>query len=63
MLAPEDVRARLQDETVDYDCELGIGSKFTENLHIKVMVEKEKYEDAVRWMKDLLYGVKFDSER
>lgn len=59
----EQVVDRLDDETVSYEANLGVGSYFTENFRASIKVEKEKYEEAVRWLKDLIYGSKFDLAR
>ena len=32
-------------------------------FRVSIKVEKEKYETAVRWMKDLIYGADFDVTR
>ena len=62
-LTHEEVVARLDDETVSYESELGIRGYFEEMFRVSIKVEKEKYETAVRWMKDLIYGADFDVTR
>lgn len=62
-LTHEEVVARLDDETVSYENELGIQGYFAETFRISIKVEREKYEDAIRWMKDLIYGAEFDATR
>lgn len=59
----EEVVAKLDDETVQYDSNLGMRSRYAENFRVSIEVEKEKYEDAVRWLKDLIYGSTFDVTR
>ncbi|KAL5495204.1 hypothetical protein ACEPAI_667 [Sanghuangporus weigelae] len=62
-LSHEEVVARLDEETVSYESELGMQSNFAENFRVSINVEKEKYEAGVRWMRDLIYGSKFDVTR
>ena len=62
-LSHEQVVAKLDDETVAYENEVGIQGYFGETIRVGISVEKEKYEVAVRWMKDLLYGAEFDISR
>ncbi|KAI5124638.1 hypothetical protein M0805_004247 [Coniferiporia weirii] len=62
-LSHEQVVAKLDDETVSYETELGMQNYFAENFRVSIKVEKEKYEAAVRWMKDLIYGAEFDLSR
>ena len=59
----EQVVDRLDDETVSYEANLGVGSYFAENFRASIKVEKERYEEAVMWLKDLIYGSKFDLAR
>ena len=62
---PESGKANemLKDEVIHYRCELGIMGCFTENLRISIKVEKEHYEDAVRWLHILTYRVQYDNYR
>ena len=62
-LEPGKANEILKDEAIHYSCELGIMGRFTENLCIKIKVEKEHYEDAVRWLHILIYRVQFDNYR
>lgn len=62
-LSHEEVVAKLDDETVMYETELGIQGYFAESFRVSIRVEKELYEVAVRWLKDLIYGLEFDVER
>ncbi|THH10161.1 hypothetical protein EW145_g1526 [Phellinidium pouzarii] len=62
-LSHEKVVIKLDDETVSYESELGMLGYFSENFRVSIKVEGEKYEAAVRWMKDLIYGAEFDLSR
>lgn len=62
-LTHEEVVNKLDDETVAYGVELGIGSAFEENLQVIIKVETAQYETAIAWLRDLLYGSEFDKER
>ena len=58
-LSHEEVVNKLDDETVAY----GAGNTFEELLCVSIKVEKDRYETAVSWLKDLFYGSEFDKER
>lgn len=62
-LSHEEVVNKLDNETVAYGAELGTNNAFEELLHVAIKVEKDRYETAVSWLKDLLYGSEFDKER
>ncbi|KDQ63640.1 hypothetical protein JAAARDRAFT_29668 [Jaapia argillacea MUCL 33604] len=64
-LSHEQVVDRLDDETVSYDVNLGVGtpSQFPETLRVSLKVERDKYEEAVAWLRDLVWGSEFDKER
>jgi Zn-dependent M16 (insulinase) family peptidase len=62
-LSHEEVVNKLDDETVAYGAELGTGGAFEELLRVSIKVEKDRYETAVSWLKDLFYGSEFDKER
>jgi len=62
-LSHEEVVNKLDDETVAYGAELGTGNVFEELLRVSIKVEKDRYETAVLWLKDLFYGSEFDKER
>lgn len=62
-LTHEEVVNKLDNDTVSYDVGFGAGGRFTETLKIAIRVETSQYENAVAWLKDLLYGSKFDKER
>lgn len=36
---------------------------FAQTLRISMRVELEKYETAIAWVRDLIYGSEFDKER
>jgi len=62
-LSHEEVVNKLDDETVAYGAELGTNGTFEELLRVSIKVEKDQYEIAVSWLKDLFYGSEFDKER
>ena len=62
-LTHEEVVDQLDDQTVSYDASLGISGRFAETLRVTIRVEVAKYELAVAWLKDLLYGSEFVKER
>ncbi|KAI0304973.1 Metalloenzyme, LuxS/M16 peptidase-like protein [Russula brevipes] len=62
-LSHEEVVDQLDEQTVLYDVGLGTSGKFPETLRITIRVEVAKYELAVAWLKDLLYGSEFTKER
>jgi hypothetical protein len=62
-LSHEEVVDQLDDQTVSYEVGLGISARFSETLRITIRVEVAKYELAVAWLRDLLYGSKFTMER
>lgn len=62
-LSHEEVVNKLDDETVAYGAELGASGMFEELLRISIKVEKDRYETAVVWLKDLFYSSEFDKER
>ncbi|KAF9780022.1 hypothetical protein BJ322DRAFT_1165133 [Thelephora terrestris] len=62
-LSHEEVVNKLDDETVAYGAESGASNMFEELLRVSIKVEKDRYETAVRWLKDLFYGSEFDKER
>jgi hypothetical protein len=62
-LTHEEVVNRLDKETVQYESNYGVESQFPEYLRISIRVETALYESAVAWLRDLVYGSKFDQER
>lgn len=62
-LSHEEVVDQLDEQTVFYNVGLGTSGKFTETLRVTIRVEVAKYELAVAWLRDLLYGSEFTKER
>jgi len=62
-LSHEEVVDQLDEQTVFYEVSLGTSGMFAETLRITIRVEVAKYELAVAWLKDLLYGSEFTKER
>ncbi|CAO1622067.1 unnamed protein product [Parajaminaea phylloscopi] len=63
VLPYEAVVKGLDEDTVEYDAGLGVGSGFGENVCIDVKVEKAKYSQAICWLRDLLWHSHFSVER
>ncbi|KII93562.1 hypothetical protein PLICRDRAFT_49603 [Plicaturopsis crispa FD-325 SS-3] len=62
-LSHEQVINRLDNETVSYEVGLGISSLFSDTLRVSIKVETARYEQAVAWLHDLVYGGEFNKER
>jgi len=62
-LSHEEVVDQLDEQTVFYEIGLGASGIFTETLRVTIRVEVAKYELAVAWLRDLLYGSEFSKER
>ena len=62
-LSHEEVVDQLDDQTVLYEVYLGVTERFAETLRVTIRVEVAKYDLAVAWLKDLLYGSEFVKER
>ena len=62
-LSHEEVVDQLDEQTVFYDVDPGISGMFAETLQVTIRVELAKYELAVAWLRDLLYGSEFTKER
>ena len=62
-LSHEEVVDQLDDQTVSYEVNHGISGMFAETLRVTICVEVAKYELAVAWLRDLLYGSEFTKER
>ena len=56
----EQVVVELEKDTVGYTIESGSGISNPEVLRIKFQVELEKYETAIRWLKEMLWQSIFD---
>lgn len=63
LLSHEDVVKQLDEDTVAYDTRFGVLSGFTELFRIYIEVETQMYQTAVKWLKDTIYGSKFDIDR
>ncbi len=59
----EQVVMDLEKDTISYSFEAGSGIGNPEVLTIRMVVEAEKYEAAVKWLKDLLWDGLFDLTR
>lgn len=62
-LTHEDVINRLEDETVSYEVSLGLDGYFSQYIRISIKVEASKYDIALQWLHDLIYGSIFDKDR
>ncbi|WFD29887.1 hypothetical protein MSPP1_000901 [Malassezia sp. CBS 17886] len=62
-LTYEEVVHALDNDVLEYDAAIGLGSSFAENVAIEMKVEAHQYETAVTWLRDLLWGSEFDVER
>ncbi|KAF8898648.1 Metalloenzyme, LuxS/M16 peptidase-like protein [Infundibulicybe gibba] len=62
-LSHEEVVNKLDGETVSYEAGLGVSNGFAETFRVSIKVETKRYETAIAWMKDLLYGAEFNVER
>lgn len=62
-LSHEEVVDQLDEQTVLYEVNLGTSGMFAETLRVTIRVEVAKYELAVAWLRDLLYGSEFTKER
>ena len=62
-LSHEEVVDQLEEQTVYYEVSLGTSGMFAETLCVFIRVEVAKYELAVAWLRDLLYGSEFTKER
>lgn len=62
-LSHEEVVNLLDNDTVLYEVGLGVSDNFTNTFRITIKVEKAKYETAIAWLRDLVYGSEFEKER
>ncbi|KAF4308857.1 Peptidase M16 [Botryosphaeria dothidea] len=59
----EQVVTELEKDTVTYSIESGSRIGNSELLRVRLSVEREKYETAIKWLKDILFNSVFDVER
>ena len=62
-MSHEEVVSVLDEQTVSYDAGLGVSSYFPELLRISIKVHTSMYEEAVKWLRDLLFNSVFDKDR
>jgi len=62
-LTHEEVVNKLDDETVSYEATLGFNGIFNDMFRASIKVETPRYETAIVWLKDLLYGSEFTKDR
>ncbi|KAI0691326.1 Metalloenzyme, LuxS/M16 peptidase-like protein [Cytidiella melzeri] len=62
-LSHEEVVNQLDNDTVQYDAAMGGSGAFSEMLRVSIKVERDNYDIAVSWLKDLIHGSQFDKER
>lgn len=60
-LSYEEVVKQLDAETLSYS--INVNSPLQEGVTLRMKVPKEKYEVAIAWLRDLLYGSTFTTER
>jgi Zn-dependent M16 (insulinase) family peptidase len=63
ILSHEEVINALDNETVEYEANLGVSGIYQELLHISIKVETSRYEEAVAWLSDVVYRSQFNKER
>lgn len=57
----DEVVKLLDTETVDYA--IAFGTALSEQLEISIKVERNKYKEAIVWLRKLLFASEFSSER
>ncbi|WFD44347.1 hypothetical protein MPSI1_003015 [Malassezia psittaci] len=62
-LSYEAVVQALDEDVLEYDAAIGLGSNFSETTAIEFKVEIQHYEKAVAWLRDLLWGTEFSIDR
>ena len=62
-LSHEEVVNRLDNDTVSYDVNLGVGDRFSELLRVRIKVNVDQYETAIAWLRDVIYGSEFAKDR
>lgn len=61
LLPFDQVVKELDKETIQYDANMG--PAIGQTIEISFKIEKTKYSTMIGWMKDLLWGSKFDTDR
>ncbi|EOD46550.1 putative zinc protein [Neofusicoccum parvum UCRNP2] len=59
----QQVVTELENDTVTYSINTGTSFGNSELLCISVSVEREKYENAIKWLRDIMFNSIFDVER
>ncbi|KAG1456615.1 hypothetical protein G6F56_006789 [Rhizopus delemar] len=60
----EDIVKGLEEDTVDYDADLGTSTyRFKELVVFKLKAKTSKYKKAIQWLKDIMWNTKFTAER
>ena len=62
-LAYEDVVKQLDEDVLEYDAAIGIGSSFSESVAIELKAPAAHYAKVVSWVYDLLWRSEFAPER
>lgn len=63
VLSYEEVVKQLDEDTLEYDANLGAGPGFAELITIEIKVEKAKYQKGLQWIYDLLWNTQFSQDR
>ena len=53
----------LDEDVLEYDAAIGLGSSFSETIAVEFKVEASQYETGIAWLRDLLWGSEFSLER
>ncbi len=59
----EQVVQQLEKLTVAYECGTGVRDWYNGLVNIKLKVELSRYEEAIGWLKDLIFSSHFDKDR
>lgn len=62
-LSYEDVVKGLDEDTLEYDANLGYGSGFAEMATLEIKVERTKYEQGVNWLCDIIWHSELAMDR
>lgn len=62
-MSHEEVVNQLDNDTVSYDAAMGGSGAFSEILRVALKVQRNNYDAAVSWLRDLIHGSQFDKER